>query len=109
MRIQSISSSNIRKQLVNNTKSFVQNNADNITQPISDKINFGVGEDYGCDLDAPENPDPSNKPGFKKGLLGIATILTFPISIPALYLYESYKEKHKDDIKTNMNYDNIED
>lgn len=109
MRIQSITPANIRKTLFNNTKSFLQNNADNISQPISDKINFGVGEDYGFDINPPENPDPSNKPGFKKGLLGIATILTFPISVPALLIYESYKDKHKDDVKTNMNYDNIED
>ena len=47
--------------------------------------------------------------GFKKGLLGIVTVLTFPISVPAMMLYESYKEKHKDDVKTDMNYDNIED
>lgn len=109
MRIQPITSANVRKFFTNNTKSFVQNNADNITQPISDKINFGVGEDYGCDLDAPENPDPSNKPGFTKGLAGIATIFTFPLSVPALIAYEKYKDKHKDDIKTNMNFDNIED
>ncbi len=109
MRIQSITSTNVRKFLTNNTKSFLQNNADNITQPISDKINFGVGEDYGFDINPPENPDPSNKPGFKKGLLGIATILTFPISVPLLIMHEKYKDKHKDDVKTDMNYDNIED
>lgn len=109
MQVQSITSANVRKFLTNNTKSFLQNNADNITQPISDKINFGVGEDYGFDINPPENPDPSNKPGFKKGLLGIVTILTFPISVPAIIAYEKYKDKHKDDIKTNMNFDNIED
>ena len=109
MRIQSITSANVRKFLTNNTKSLLQNNADNITQPISDKINFGVGEDYGCDLDAPENPDPSNKPGFKKGLLGIVSIIFFPIAIPGFVIYDKYKNKHKDDVKTNMNYDNIED
>ena len=108
MRIQSITPANIRKTLFNNTKSFLQNNADNISQPISDKINFGVGEDYGIDINAPENPN-KDKPGFKKGLLGIATILTFPISVPALLIYEGYKDKHKDDVKTNINYDNIED
>lgn len=110
MRIQSITSANIRKYVTNNTKSFIQNNADNLTQPISDKINFGVGEDYGgVDFLAPENPDPSNEPGFKNGLLGIATIFTFPLSVPAIIAYENYKDKHKDDIKTNMNFDNIED
>ncbi len=109
MRIQSITSMNVRKYLANNTKSFLQNNADNISDPISDKINFGVGEDYGgVDLDAPENPN-TDKPGFKRGLMGIATILTFPISVPAWLLYQKYKDKHKDEIKTNMNFDNIED
>ncbi len=109
MRIQSVIPANFKKHFINNTKSILQNNADNISQPLSDKINFGVGDDYGFDLNAPENPDPSNKPGFKKGLLGIVTVLTFPISVPAMMLYESYKEKHKDDVKTDMNYDNIED
>ena len=109
MRIQSITSMNVRKYLANNTKSFLQNNADNISDPISDKINFGVGEDYGgVDLDAPEYPN-TDKPGFKRGLMGIATILTFPISVPAWLLYQKYKDKHKDEIKTNMNFDNIED
>ena len=108
MRIQSITATNVRKYLSNNAKSFLQNNADNISDPISDKINFGVGEDYGLDINAPE-PDPSNKHGFKKGLLGIATILTFPISIPAWILYQKYKAKHEnDEIKTDMNYDNID-
>ena len=108
MRVLSVTSSNIRKQITNNTKAFLQNNADNISEPLADKINFGVGEDYGIDLNAPENPN-QDKPGFKKGLIGIATMLTFPISVPAMVLYEKYKDKHKDDVKTNMNYDNIED
>ena len=59
-------------------------------------------------LYAPENPN-TGKPGFKKGLLGIATILTFPVSVPAWLLYQKYKEKHEGEIKTNMNFDNIED
>ncbi len=105
MHIQAITSSNVRKYLTNNSKSFLQNNADN----ISDKINFGIGEDYGLDINAPDNPDPNNKPGFKKGLLGVATILTFPISIPAWLLYQKYKDNHDHKIKTNMNFDNIED
>lgn len=109
MRIQSITSMNVRQYLANNTKSFLLNNADNISDPISDKINFGVGEDYGgVDLDAPENPN-TDKPGFKRGLMGIATIITFPISVPAWLLYQKYKDKHKGEIKTNMNFDNIED
>lgn len=109
MRIQSVTPANFKKHFINNTKSILQNNTDNISQPLSDKINFGVGDDYGFDLNAPEVPEPGNKPGFKKGLLGIVTVLTFPISVPAMILYESYKEKHKDDVKTDMNYDNIED
>ena len=104
MRIQSVTPANIRKHFINNTKSILQNNADNISQQLSDKINFGVGDDYGFDLNAAEVPEPG-----KKGLLGIVTVLTFPISVPAMMLYESYKEKHKDDVKTDMNYDNIED
>ena len=110
MRIQAITSTNVRRNLINNTKSFIQNNADNLTQPITDTINFGVGEDYGgVDFLAPENPDPSNEPGFKNGLIGIISMLTFPASFPATVAYEAYKDKHKDDIKTNMNFDNIED
>ncbi len=109
MRLQPITPVNVRRFLADSTKSFLQNNADNITQPISDNINFGVGDDYGFDLLAPENTNP-DKPGFKRGLMGVVTILTFPISVPALILYEKYKDKHKDDeVKTNMNYDNIED
>lgn len=109
MRVYAITSNNVKKYLSNNTKSFLENNADNISDTILDNINFGVGEDYGgVDFDAPENPN-TGKPGFKKGLIGIATILTFPVSIPAMILYEKYKDKHKDDVKTDMNYDNIKD
>lgn len=108
MRVQSITATSVRKYLSNNTKSLLQNNADNISNPISDKVNFGVGEDYGLDINAPENPDPNNKPGFKKGLLGIATILTFPISVPAWLLYQKYKAKHDGEIKSDINYDNID-
>ena len=108
MRIQSITTNIIRKHFNDNAKSFIQNTSDNMSEQLSDKINFGVGEDYITDLDAPENPNSSSKPGFKRGLLGIATILTFPISVPAMMIYEHYKDKHKNDIKTNMNYDNIE-
>lgn len=71
-------------------------------------VHFGVGEDYGPDLNAPENPN-EDKPGWKKGLLGVATILTFPVSVPAMIAYEHYKDKNKDKQKTNINPDNIED
>ena len=109
MRIYSITSANVRKYLSNNTKSLLQNNADNLSDTISDNVNFGVGEDYGgVDLDAPENPN-TDKPGFKRGIMGIATILTFPVSVPAWLLYQKYKDKHEGKIKTNMNFDNIED
>ena len=109
MRVNSILPVTVKKSFINNTKSIFQSNADNFSQPLSDTINFGVGEDYGgVDLDAPENPN-ADGPGFKKGLLGIATMLTFPVSVPILFAYEKYKDKHKNDIKTNMNYDNIED
>lgn len=109
MRIQSVTPANFKKHLINNTKSILQNNADNISQPLSDKINFGFGDDYGFDLDAPEVPEPGNKPGFKKGLWGILGFLTFPLSGSAYCIYDHYKDKHKDDVKTDMNYDNIED
>ena len=56
----------------------------------------------------PENPH-EDKPGWKKGLLGVATILTFPVSVPAMIAYEHYKDKNKDKQKTNINPDNIED
>ncbi len=77
-------------------------------QKLGNKISFGVGEDYGVDLDAPENPDPTNKPGFKRGLLGVITMLTFPISVPLLYWYDKRKEERENKFTTDMNYDNIE-
>ena len=71
-------------------------------------IHFCVGEDYGPDLNDPENPN-KDKPGFKKGLTGILTVLTFPVSVPAMIAYEHYKDKNKDKKKSNINPDNIED
>ena len=37
MRIQSVTPANFKKHFINNTKSILQNNADNISQPLSDK------------------------------------------------------------------------
>ena len=109
MRIQSIIPATVKSNFLNNTKAFIQTNSDTISQSLSDNVNFGVGEDYGgVNFDAVENTNPQ-KPGFKKGLLGIVTVLTFPISVPIMIAYESYKDKHKDDIKSNINPDNIED
>jgi len=97
MHIQPITSNFVRKQTFNKYQQNPQN-----------MINFGVGEDYICDLDAPA--PSSEEPGFKRGLFGILTALTFPISVPAMIMYEKYKDKHKDDyVKTDMDYDAIED
>lgn len=109
MQVHSIIPAAAKRNFFSNTKSFIQTNTDSICQPLSDNVNFGVGEDYGgVNFDAVENTNPQG-PGFKKGLLGIVTILTFPVSVPIMIAYEKYKDKHKDDIKTNINPDNIED
>ena len=105
----------MRIQAINNN--FVRNNGSLNrlnNKSMHNNITFSAGEDYGCDLDAPENPEPTNKPGFKKGLLGVVTALTFPVSVPTILFYEKYKDdknknKDKDQVKTNMNYDNIKD
>lgn len=76
---------------------------------IGNNVAFGVGEDYGgIDLDAPENPNKDN-PNFKDGLMGVVSMLTFPVSVPIIVAREAYKDRNKDKIETDIDPNNIED
>ncbi len=109
MRILPINSFITKKNILNGTREFVQNNATNITDPIKDNVNFCAGEDIGgIDLLAPENDNP-NEPSFKDGMLAVLAVMTFPISFPIITAYESYKDKHANDLKTDIDPDNIEE
>lgn len=79
----------IRRQVVNTTKEFIQNNPDNISSSVSDGINdFGNNDEFVSEKNKKEKQPRKT---FSQKAKDVFVILTFPITVPVMLAYNAFK------------------